>query len=296
MFSHRQTMAVSFVKGALIVANLVAFIAKLIFNQQANTISRLFPRRTGEVSDNAQTDLTPASGTFAIWGLIYMLQFSWIVYTVSLVFRPAAPDILPSTFYLVYMLSCFLNISWLIVWARQKFALSSLILVGITLALGTCLMIAYSNLDSYLKISQIQKESVSGLDVWCLRTLVQNGIMFYTAWVSIASCINFSIFLQRNLGLSRSRAGSIALTILLFMLVIWFVLENFIISSYVKYTFAEYVVLIIGLSGIIVKQWKDGNGNQTYVLVILILSILMFGVRLVAISFTSTAVNDFKDK
>ena len=289
-------MTVSTLKSALVVSNLVAFIAELIFNGQANTISRLFPRRTGEVSNNAQTDLTPASGTFAIWGLIYLLQFSWIVYTVSLIFRPAAPDILPSTFYLVYILSCFLNVTWLIVWARQKFALSFLILVGITLSLGTCLMIAYRSLDSYFKMSQIQKESVSEVDVWCLRALVQNGIMFYTAWVSIASCINFAIFLQENLGVSRPRAGSIALAILLSMLVIWFILENFVISSYMKYTFAEYLVLIIGLSGVIKKQWKDGHGNQTYVLVILILTILMSGVRLMAIWFTNTTENHVKVK
>ena len=289
-------MAVSAVKAALIITNFIAFIVQLFFNGQANTISKLFPRRTGEVSDNAQTDLTPASATFAIWGLIYMLQLSWIFYTASLIFRPEAPDILPSIFYLVYILSCFLNATWLIVWAHQKFALSSMILVGITITLGMCLTTAYGSLDSYLKTSHIQKEVVSEFDVWCLQIFVQNGIMFYMAWVSIASCINFAIFLQQDLGISRSKAGSIALTILLAMLVVWFVVENFIINSYVKYTFTEYVVLLIGLFGIIKKQWTDGHGNQTYVLAIFILSIIMFGCRLFVVLSTRMAENAFIQK
>ena len=276
-------MAVSLAKAGLIVANFLAFIIKIIFNGQANRVSRVFPRKTGEVSDKAQTDLTPAAATFAIWGLIYLLQLSWIIYTVSLIFRPAAPDILPTWFYLVYMLSCCFNVTWLVVWARQKFAQAFVVLVAITLSLATCLAFAYSSLDSYLKVSQFQKDSVSELDVWCVRALVQNGIMLYTAWVSIASCINFAIFLQQNLGVTRPKAGSIALTILLSILITWFIVENFILGKYVKYTLTEYLVLMIGLNGVLKKQWTDGHGNQTYVLAIFVLSVLAFGGRLMVI-------------
>ena len=289
-------MAVSLLKGAFILTNFVAFITKLVFNKHANTVSRLFPRRTGEVSDRAQTDLTPASATFAIWGLIYLLQLAWIIYTVSLIFRPAAPDILPNAFYLAYTLSCVFNVTWLMVWARQKFAQSAMILAGITISLATCLFLAYTSLDSYLKTSHIEKELVSDFDVWCLRTFVQNGIMFYTAWVSIASCINFAIYLQENLGVPRPTAGSVALSVLLCLLVVWFILENFIVSSYLKYTFAEYLVLIIGLSGVLKKQWSDGHGNQAYALAILILSIVMFAIRLLLMWFTSISKSDLVEK
>lgn len=278
-------MAVSFVNGALIVANLIAFIIKIVFNAQANTVSRVFPVKTGDVSTKNQTDLTPAPVTFAIWGVIYLLQLSWIIYTLSLIVRPAAPDILPAWFYIAYMVTCCFNVTWLIVWAHQKIAAASAVLFGITLSLVTCLALAYNSLDSYLMTTG--ESFVSSIDVWCIRALVLNGLMFYTAWVSIASCINFAIFLQRDVGLTRSRAGSIALSMLLAVLLVWFALENFTLSQYTKYTFSEYVVLIIGLFGVLRKQWTDGRGNQTYVLALFVLSILMFGARLMIILITS---------
>ena len=275
-------MALSLIKGALIILNAVGFVTKLIFNKEATKVSKVFPRKTGEVSDKVETDLTPAAATFAIWGVIYFFQASWITYSLSLLFRPSAPDVLPVSFYLAYLCASVLNITWLLVWARRKFALASAILVFLALSLATCLFYAYSNLYLYVSNFSGDHDQIN-TDMWCQRLFVQNGIMLYTAWVAIASCINFAIFLQTGLGVPRNKAGTIALTILLSIATCWFFLENFLFRKYAKYTFSEYFVLVIGLRGVLKKQWIDGRGNQKFVLAIFIFSCLMLVARFLII-------------
>lgn len=289
-------MAVTFAKGVLIVLNFIAFVVKIAFNGQANTISKVFPKRTGEVSKENETDLTPATATFAIWGIIYLLQLCWIMYTLSLIIRPQAPDILPTSFYVIYTLSCILNASWLVAWAHEKMALSFVLLVSITLALITCSALAHYSLYKYVIDTQMLKRAINEADVWCIKNFVLNGVMFYTTWVCIASCINLATFLQSDVGYSRSKAGSIALSTLLVILIVWFISENFIYSRYTKHTFAQYIVLAIALYGVLKRQWTDGRGNQTYVVAIFVLSLLMFGARLMIVWMKSKTENEVMDK
>lgn len=275
---------VSHVHAVAIIFNALAFATTLVFNSQASKVSRIFPRKTGAVSDKHPTDISPASATFAIWGVIYFLQISWIVYSITLIFRPNAANILPVWFYLIHSLTCTLNIAWLVVWAHQMFTVSFIVIVFFALSLYACLFVAYKSLDKYLtQFAAGSQATISNIDVWCIRFLIQNGIIFYAAWVSIASCINLAIFLQAEKGIRRDKAATISLCILLTIVLIWFAVENFVAARYTRYTFAEYIVLIIGLSGVLKKQWTDGHGNQAFVLAILVLSGLMFGARLMII-------------
>lgn len=263
--------------------NLLAFIATIYFNKQASTISKLFPKKTGEISKRHTTEVSPASSTFVIWAFIYLFQAAWIIYSVSLLFRSGdEAHILPTSFYVFYSCSCLLNSTWLVLWAHEKLALSSLVLVFITATLQACLFIAYQSLDQYLQ--KVPEKLQSQTDIWCMRILVQNGIMFYAAWVTIATCINFCIYLQSCLHLRKSKAGAIALSALLVIVALWFALENTVFEKYTRYTFSEYIVLLVALNGILKKQWTDGHGNQAFALVIFILAGLMFAARLMIIT------------
>ncbi len=279
-------MAVAALKSFAIIFNFLAFIATIIFNKEANTISTLFPRRTGEVSRRFNTEVTPAAATFAIWGLIYLFQLAWIVYSISLLFRPSAADILPTSFYVCYMLSCVFNVTWLIVWAREMIGLALAIIALITLSLMMCLVLAYTSLYDYLQTTPI--ESQMQTDVWYIRFLVQNGLIFYTAWVTIATCISIAIYLQAGLRYHKTEAAAISLTILLLAVLTWFALENVVFEKYTKYTLSEYIVLLIGLAGILKKNWTDGKGNQAFVLAIFVISALLFGARIMIITATGS--------
>ena len=83
-----------------------------------------------------------------------------------------------------------------------------------------------------------------------------------------------------NAHVSRSAAATTALTVLICLVVGWFILENFIIEHYTRFLFLEYVVLIIASSGLLKAQWKDGSGNEGYILAFLVMCVLFLAARL----------------
>lgn len=83
-----------------------------------------------------------------------------------------------------------------------------------------------------------------------------------------------------DLNVNRSTAATVALTFLTSIVIGWFILENFIIEHYTRFLFLEYVVLVIAASGLLKAQWKDGSGNQGYILAFLIMCVLFLAARL----------------
>lgn len=272
-------MAVRRSLAIAIVLNIAAFILTIIFSQLSTRLSDIFPQTQGEVSGNNQTEITPAASTFAIWGFIYLYQTAWIIYTMTLMWRGDG-DILPEWFYLAYSIGNISSICWLIVWARGHFTIAFVILALMAVSLQIAMYMGTTGLAKYIENFPSNEKLPNRIDVWCVRLLVLNGVLCYTAWVSIATCLNLCIMLQHDIGANGTKAATGVLSVLLLLIVVWFVLENFIFERYTRFLFIEYIVLIVGLSGIMKKHWTDGHGNQGYVLFLLVLSCLLFVVRL----------------
>ena len=270
---------------ALIICNFLVFIVTLVFNYLARNNKTVFPKGTGEVSREHPTEITPASSTFAIWAAIYIWQTVWIIYTLTPLCRPRAGNILPTYFYGFYALSSVLNFTWLLVWSREYLGISFAILALASLSLDGALFFAYRGLNNYLAKFPNNEELPNKVDVWCTRFLVINGVVFYATWTTIATLVNMTITLQYDFKANSSTVASVALAILLCIVLGWFILENFVLERHLRFTFSEYITLIIGLSGILKKQWTDGHGNQAFVLAILVISILLFIARITLIVY-----------
>ena len=266
-------------KKPLIFINLAAYIGLQALTAYSSIKSPLFPRSISNISSEFPTEITPSSSTFAIWGVIYAIQTIWIIYSLTLVCRKDAADILPAIFYVLYIISCICNVLWIITWVREKFVLSFGLLFVITVSLAGSVATASIGLQRYLKSVKIPVEA----DVLCVRILIQNGIIFYTAWVTIATNINLVVMLTYKFGENSSQAATVGLSVLSVVIACWFVVENFICYEYTRFVFAEYIVLIIGLSGVIKAHWTGGGGNQSFVLCILILSGLLLIARIIII-------------
>lgn len=65
-------------------------------------------------------------------------------------------------------------------------------------------------------------------DVWINRFLLQNGVAFFLTWLSLATNLNFAIFLTYEAGLEVSISSTVALIVILLIVVVYFILENFI--------------------------------------------------------------------
>ena len=267
---------------AAILTNIAVFVLTIVFSQLSTRVSDIFPRTQSEISGGNQTEITPAASTFAIWGFIYLYQAVWIIYTMTLLWRGDG-DILPAWFYIAYSVGNISSVFWLIVWARGNTAGAFVILSLTGISLQMAMYGGANGLATYLEQFPSNEKLPNKIDVWCIRLLVLNGVLCYTAWVSIATCLNLCIVLQYDMSADGSKAATGVLFVLLMLIIVWFVVENFVFERFTRYLFIEYVVLIIGLSGILKKHWTDGKGNQSFVLAILVLSCLLFVARLVMI-------------
>lgn len=271
-------MSVSKGKAVVILLNVAVFAITILFSQLSTRLNDIFPRTQNEISGTNQTEITPAASTFALWGFIYLYQAAWILYSLSLIWRGV--DILPIWFYLAYSIGNLSSVAWLIVWARGQLSLAFAVLALLAISLDIALYFALTGLKRYLDQFPNNEKLPNKIDVWCVRMLMQNGVAFYLAWVSIATCLNLCIALQYDMNANGTKAASGVLSVLMLLIISWFLMENYFFEEYTRYVFVEYIVLIVGLSGIMKKHWKDGKGNQSFVLALLILSIISLIARI----------------
>ncbi len=110
---------------------IAALAATIVMNALANALP-LFGRDTGEISDQFPVLFTPAGYVFGIWGLIYLALVGYAVYQAlpSQRDNPALQRIAP-----LFVLSCALNIAWLLSWHALLIPLSLLVMLGLLIAL-----------------------------------------------------------------------------------------------------------------------------------------------------------------
>ena len=107
--------------------------------------------------------------------------------------------------------------------------------------------------------------------------MVQNGLGFFLTWLSLASNLNFAMFLAYGSGIKMDIASTVALILILVIIVTYFILENFVWHRYLLYLFTPWIVLILALSGSMSKNWNASSPsrNNIITLILLIIVILM---------------------
>ncbi|XP_046879835.1 uncharacterized protein si:ch211-161h7.5 [Hypomesus transpacificus] len=270
---------------ALIVASLVSYIIIIVFNILAGPGLDPFKSSTANVSAEFDTQITPSGGTFSIWGVIYAWLTLMLGYILSGLCRKNAygwvycsPPVLPYGFFVSWILNMGLNIGWLLLWDRTYMipALVFLFLVACTNYVAiffTChgLHIYGAWLNKYHKV-----------DLWLIRALVQNALSTYTTWTSIATLINLTIVMNYDGSLSATDAATVSLSILTVVLVVWFVLENFVLDKHMRYILTIYPVVIVALAGNLTKNYdaSSPSRNAVFEAVLMGLTCFLFVVRI----------------
>ncbi len=270
-------------KKILIVANAAVLIMVFVFNGLSGSRSKLFPATVGDISTKFPTEITPSGSTFAIWGFIYFFQAAWTIYTVWFLFRKDDPDFLPSKFYIFFIISSLCNISWVLVWSHEQIGVALGFLIAMIIFLALSLDAATSALLRLQGDAEGAGEKPCPYDVWVMRLPVKNGLAFYTAWVTIATCLNFVVVMHYRGHVNKDGVTSAALAFLLCLTVIWFCLESFLFKERTRFLFSEYVVLVVALSGVLQKQWTDGKGNQAFTVAILVIASILLILRIILI-------------
>ncbi|MFT8704199.1 TspO/MBR family protein [Bifidobacterium aquikefiricola] len=147
----------------------ISWAIMVAFNAYAE-LARLGGTTTGEISNREFAWFTPAGYVFAIWGVIYVALAVFL----AVLPREQMPSLWHTGFSAVGMLfviSCILNISWLIVWHYGQFSASMVIIVATAISVWAM----------YALLRQAQ----AGILAWAPMSI-------YASWLTIATCANAS--------------------------------------------------------------------------------------------------------
>ena len=218
--------------------NIIAFALTVLVNGLAGSTTILGGKLTAEISDANPSLITPAGYVFSIWGVIYILLGTFVVFQ-------ALPSQKEKSFQeeigWLFVFSSLLNIAWLFLWQFEYLGLSVVLMF---LLLATLIAI-------YLRL-KIGKSTVP------LREKLAVHVPFsvYLGWITIASIANVTVTLVSvgwdGFGISQETwAFSIVIIALLITLLVVATRKDL----------AYGLVVVWALLGIAVKQ----SGNQNIV-------------------------------
>lgn len=262
------------------------YIVTVFFNYWASQSSRNedlgFEETVSDVSDAHPLAVTPDGWTFSIWGVIYVWQALWLIYGWSFALRPSSAKIIPLLTYVLFCLSCGLNVGWVYAFTSGELVVAFVLLFLLSVALYAT--IASAVVVFYYRVEHL-KQKKQLIDLIMTTVLLHNGLAVYATWTSVATLLNMGIIMRYtgNNTQDETTVGIVVLSILLVEEAVWFLLENSLLDCYVRYIFTIYPVLIWALAGVITKHIDDDNLNKTNSTAVgaLVFSGLLFFIRLV---------------
>lgn len=147
----------------------LSFISMIYMNYLANS-KPLGGISTGEISDKYQTLFTPSGFAFSIWGLIYILVLTFVI---KFAFSTSSSTQNMELLGILFIISCFLNIGWLLSWHFDKILLSTIVMIFFLITLLSILEFTKPVGISYATFS------------------------IYAGWISVALIANISILLLK---------------------------------------------------------------------------------------------------
>jgi hypothetical protein len=177
-------MASYFRIGILQILNILAFIAMIVVNGLADFLP-INGQTTGEVSNDYPNLFVPASITFSIWLVIYSLLFLFCMYEGSTLFE-SEKKVIDKKEKVVeiigyrFIVSCVLNIAWILAWHYHLLLLSVIIMLGLLATL----------IGIFLQVHKAA--TYAGRKA---RWFVYAPFSIYLGWISIATIANISAYL-----------------------------------------------------------------------------------------------------
>jgi hypothetical protein len=210
--------------------NLIALLGVIVTNYLANAIP-VNGVNTGEVSDMYPNLFAPAPITFAIWGIIYLLLFGFVI-NQFFVLKNNEDYTFVNDIGIWFIVNCFANMLWILAWHNLK--------IGISLALTGIILI--SLLIIYYKL-EIGKEKIK----YRSKLLVDMPFSIYLGWASIATIANVTTYLVdinwNGVGLSEQLWTVIVILVGLVLAIIFLLKYNDIFFSLVV-SWALYGIFI----------------------------------------------------
>ena len=159
------------------IANILAFCLTVFVNFLAGSTTLIGGQNTAAVSDANFTLITPAGYVFAIWGIIYILLGTFVVY--QALPSQKGKDYQDKIGWL-FVLSSIINVAWLFLW-QYEYLVFSVVLMFMLLA---------SLIAIYLRLN-IGKPDIELVE----KLAVQLPFSTYLGWITIATIANVATWL-----------------------------------------------------------------------------------------------------
>lgn len=203
-------------------------------------------------------DIVPNDKTFAIWGIIYMWQISWIIYSVFATVTGHA-GWCPKEVYLAFSFLTVINVIWLLVWDRELLFLSAVVIAIMPLTTWYGTHEAYKNFQYQGFADDLAKQLNAGLLV--------NGLAFYATWVSIATIINNTTNIALNLRIDQHLVCHFALVALGGVIYYYEHYSTVLNPGFGKLIWSPYLVLFWASWGVFARQeYKVNNSLRVMVI------------------------------
>jgi len=170
--------------GSLQLLNICAYLLMIVINGFADLLP-IGGNTTAEVSVRYSNYFLPASITFLIWALIYLLLLLFCIYQAGSLFQQnktgiSNKEIVAGKIGILFILSCLLNSSWLLAWHFHQLGLSVIIML--------MLLITLILIHQRLSIAIVPVDENE-------RTFVWLPFSIYLGWISIACMANIAAWL-----------------------------------------------------------------------------------------------------
>lgn len=244
--------------------NLLAFLGMVYVNYLSNALP-INGNTAGELSDKYVNYFVPAGLTFAIWGVIYGWLMVFLGFQVASFFNAnlaSKVDPIIGKIGWLFVISCVLNVAWLLAWHYQYVGLSVLIML---LFLG---LLLYLNYKIGTGISKI-----NGLEKWISHA----PFSIYVGWISIATIANITAYL---VDIQWNGFGVDAYLWAIYMIIVGALVGAFVLFKRNAILFA--FVIIWAFYGIYIKRTALGDADSLAILQI----VKMNMIGLIVISFS----------
>jgi len=153
----------------------LAYVAMVVVNFLANSLP-INNRSTGAISDDYPNLFAPAGPAFSIWGLIYLLLGTYVLY--QFVKKNQKTEKLFQKINPLFIATSFANISWIFAWHYDYIGISVLIM-GVLLFL----LIKIADILRVEKFTATEK-----IAIW-------TPFSIYFGWITVAAIANITVFL-----------------------------------------------------------------------------------------------------
>ncbi|XP_071342006.1 uncharacterized protein [Trachinotus anak] len=201
------------------------------------------------------------------------------------------PAVLPYGFHVSIIIKQCLNITWLFLFDREL--LLPVLITSALMTLTNYILLFFS--CHGLKIYGAWLNKYHKTDLWLFRILVQNGVAVYATWGTLSTLLNLTIYLQYKTEATKFNCAVLSLLLLLMVLLIWFLFENFYLDEHVRYIVTIYPVVILWLAGTLSNSNSPESYIHVFAAVILAVSCFIFGARIVLVAWKHHKQPLYKD-